>query len=133
MCLCLYSIFRVDGWVGRGAPERRECAGWLAVGGRIGIASRCESSLGDAGSHAGSDRSAMMAAMVAAQDEDVATDGPAEDPSVPARRGRPRSIETDEAILAATLELAGEVGIHGMSMDDLAARAGVSKATVYRR
>ena len=75
----------------------------------------------------------MMAAMVAAQDEDVATDVPAENPPVPARRGRPRSIETDEAILAATLELAGEVGIHGMSMDDLAARAGVSKATVYRR
>ncbi|MEP1122329.1 MAG: TetR/AcrR family transcriptional regulator [Ilumatobacter sp.] len=53
--------------------------------------------------------------------------------SQPARRGRPRSVEADEAILSATLELAGEVGIDGMSMDDLAARAGVSKATVYRR
>ena len=49
------------------------------------------------------------------------------------RRGRPRSKEFDEAILAATLELAGEVGIKGMSMDELAQRAGVSKATIYRR
>ena len=49
------------------------------------------------------------------------------------RRGRPRSKKFDESILAATLELAGEVGIKGMSMDDLAQRAGVSKATIYRR
>ena len=49
------------------------------------------------------------------------------------RRGRPRSADADEAILAATLELAGEVGINGMSMDDLAERAGVSKTTIYRR
>lgn len=49
------------------------------------------------------------------------------------RRGRPRSVEADAAILAATLELAGEVGISGMSMDDVAQRAKVSKATIYRR
>lgn len=49
------------------------------------------------------------------------------------RRGRPRSAEADEAILAATLQLAGEVGINRMSMDDLAERAGVSKTTIYRR
>ena len=49
------------------------------------------------------------------------------------RRGRPRSKKFDESILAATLELAGEVGIKGMSMDELAQRAGVSKATIYRR
>ena len=36
-------------------------------------------------------------------------------------------------MLDATLQLAGEVGIHGMSMDDLARRAGVSKTTIYRR
>jgi AcrR family transcriptional regulator len=47
--------------------------------------------------------------------------------------GRPRSAGVDEALLDATLQLAGEVGIHGMSMDDLARRAGVSKATIYRR
>jgi AcrR family transcriptional regulator len=49
------------------------------------------------------------------------------------KRGRPRSAEAAEAILDATLELVGEVGIRGMSMDDLAVRAGVSKATIYRR
>lgn len=54
------------------------------------------------------------------------------DPAAP-RRGRPRSVEADESILAATLELAGQVGINGMSMDDLAARANVSKSTIYRR
>lgn len=49
------------------------------------------------------------------------------------RRGRPRSAGVDEALLDATLVLAGEVGISGMSMDELAHRAGVSKATIYRR
>ena len=49
------------------------------------------------------------------------------------RRGRPRSAGVDEALLAATLELATEVGISRMSMDVLAQRAGVSKATIYRR
>jgi len=49
------------------------------------------------------------------------------------RRGRPRSVGVDEALLDATLVLAGEVGISGMSMDELAQRAGVSKATIYRR
>lgn len=49
------------------------------------------------------------------------------------RRGRPRSPGADEAIMTATIELAGEVGIHGMSMDELASRAGVSKASIYRR
>lgn len=49
------------------------------------------------------------------------------------RRGRPRVEGLDQALLDLTLELAGEVGIHGLSMDDLAHRAGVSKATIYRR
>ncbi len=49
------------------------------------------------------------------------------------RRGRPRVEGLDQALLDVTLELAGEVGLHGMSMDDLAQRAGVSKATIYRR
>ena len=49
------------------------------------------------------------------------------------QRGRPRSKELDASILEATLELASEVGINGMSMDELAQRAGVSKASIYRR
>ncbi len=49
------------------------------------------------------------------------------------RRGRPRSAEVDAAVLAATVELAGEVGVSRLSMDDVADRAKVSKASIYRR
>jgi AcrR family transcriptional regulator len=52
---------------------------------------------------------------------------------VPPRRGRPRSAAADAAILTAAVALVTEVGIGGLSMDDVAARAGVSKATIYRR
>lgn len=51
----------------------------------------------------------------------------------PQRRGRPRSAAADAAILTAALTLVTEVGIGGLSMDDIATRAGVSKATIYRR
>jgi len=47
--------------------------------------------------------------------------------------GRPREVRLDGAILAATLELVGEVGIHDFRMDDVAERAGVGKAAIYRR
>ncbi len=56
-----------------------------------------------------------------------------DEPTTPRRPGRPRTAGVDEALLDAALQLAGEFGIHGMSMDDLAQRAGVSKATIYRR
>jgi AcrR family transcriptional regulator len=49
------------------------------------------------------------------------------------RPGRPRDVGADTAILDAALELAGTVGIAAMSVDAIAARAGVSKATIYRR
>lgn len=67
---------------------------------------------------------------------DPAGDGVAESAeSVDAapRRGRPRSVAADAAILTAALALLTEVGMSGLSMDDVAARAGVSKATIYRR
>ena len=47
--------------------------------------------------------------------------------------GRPREVRLDGAILAATLELVAEVGIHDFRMDDVADRAGVGKAAIYRR
>jgi AcrR family transcriptional regulator len=47
-------------------------------------------------------------------------------------RGRPRSEKARKAILAAAMELLLDKGLHAMSMDDLAGRAGVSKATIYR-
>jgi AcrR family transcriptional regulator len=49
------------------------------------------------------------------------------------RPGRPRSPECDQAILDAALEEYGAHGFDGMSVDAVAARAGVSKATIYRR
>jgi AcrR family transcriptional regulator len=51
----------------------------------------------------------------------------------PRRPGRPRDAGADAAILGATIELLGDGGIAGLSMDLLAKRAGVSKATIYRR
>lgn len=49
-----------------------------------------------------------------------------------ARRGRPRSESARSAILAAATELLLEHGLGDVSMDAVAQRAGVSKATIYR-
>jgi len=48
-------------------------------------------------------------------------------------RGRPRSSEADQAIVAATLALLEEEGFASLTMAGVAARAGVSTATLYRR
>jgi AcrR family transcriptional regulator len=50
-----------------------------------------------------------------------------------AQRGRPRSQEADRAILAAAAELLAERGLAAMSIEEVAARAGVGKTTIYRR
>src|SRR5690348_11593173 len=50
-----------------------------------------------------------------------------------AARGRPRSQEADRAILTATVELLAERGLAAMSIEEVAARAGVGKTTIYRR
>jgi len=49
------------------------------------------------------------------------------------RRGRPRDARCDEAILQATIDMLIEGGAANLSIDGVAARAGVGKATIYRR
>lgn len=48
------------------------------------------------------------------------------------QRGRPRSETAHKAVLAAAAELLLDHGLHAVSMDAVAERAGVSKATIYR-
>ncbi len=47
--------------------------------------------------------------------------------------GRPRSALARKSILDAALALFGEQGLEAMSVEGVAARAGVGKATIYRR
>ena len=47
--------------------------------------------------------------------------------------GRPRSPEADRAILRAAVDLLADEGYAGVTMEGVAAKAGVGKATVYRR
>src|SRR5690349_14566305 len=47
--------------------------------------------------------------------------------------GRPRSAEADEAIARAALAVLAESGFEGVTVEAVAARAGVARSTVYRR
>ncbi len=49
------------------------------------------------------------------------------------RPGRPRSEDADRAIIDAALSLFAESGPEGLCIEKVAARAGVGKATIYRR
>jgi AcrR family transcriptional regulator len=52
--------------------------------------------------------------------------------SAPRGRGRPRSEEAHRAILAAVVALLPEHGLSGLTIEAVAARAGVGKTTIYR-
>ncbi|MFN8169649.1 MAG: TetR/AcrR family transcriptional regulator [Candidatus Nanopelagicales bacterium] len=65
--------------------------------------------------------------MTAAQDATVVAGGPGRGP------GRPRDGRADAAIMTTTLEILAEVGPTGLSVEEVATRAGVSKTTIYRR
>jgi AcrR family transcriptional regulator len=48
------------------------------------------------------------------------------------KRGRPRSEQSHVAVLRATSELLHQVGLRSMTTEEIAARSGVSKATIYK-
>ncbi|GGK45244.1 TetR family transcriptional regulator [Planomonospora parontospora subsp. parontospora] len=50
-----------------------------------------------------------------------------------ARRGRPRDAQVDERVLRTAAGLLLERGYNGLSIDEVAERAGVAKTTLYRR
>jgi AcrR family transcriptional regulator len=60
-------------------------------------------------------------------------DVPRGDLQVRRGRGRPRDPETDDRITTAAAELLLQRGFDRTTVDDVATRAGVGKATVYRR
>ena len=49
------------------------------------------------------------------------------------RPGRPRDPQADEAIISAIVDVLAEVGFSGFTVEEVATRAGVGKATIYRR
>jgi AcrR family transcriptional regulator len=69
----------------------------------------------------------------------IVDQGPGSDPEAgPAqgnyrRPGRPRSEQAEQAIIEAALDLFAEQGFDGVCVEAVAARAGVGKATIYRR
>ena len=64
---------------------------------------------------------------------DTVTPDTGEAPDAARRPGRPRSERAEQAIIEATIEALAERGIDGVHCEDVAARAGVGKATLYRR
>jgi AcrR family transcriptional regulator len=65
----------------------------------------------------------------------VTIENPAGDEAAPRPRGpgRPRDAGRDRAILIATLKILGDRGYAGLSIESVAARAGVGRPTIYRR
>ncbi|MCW0233002.1 MAG: TetR/AcrR family transcriptional regulator [Ferrovibrio sp.] len=50
----------------------------------------------------------------------------------PAKRGRPRSLETEAAILDAAYRLAASIGLNATTVDAIARESQVSKMTIYK-
>jgi AcrR family transcriptional regulator len=50
-----------------------------------------------------------------------------------ARAGRPRDPQIDTAVLRATLAVLGQVGYGGLTLEEVARRAGTTKPAIYRR
>jgi AcrR family transcriptional regulator len=71
--------------------------------------------------------SSARAATIEPDTQDTAAETPR------ARRGRPLSSERSDHILTHVWELLQEVGYDGLRMSDVAERAGVGLATIYRR
>ena len=57
---------------------------------------------------------------------------PIAEPLAPAR-GRPRDVDVDQRILASAFRQLVQVGYAGLSIESVAADAGVAKTTIYRR
>ncbi|WP_194916441.1 TetR/AcrR family transcriptional regulator [Catenulispora rubra] len=88
---------------------------------------------GAAGGSAGSAGTADAAAGSSTDSEAGSTTDSGADPASDApQRGRPRSHRAHQAILAAASDLLLTRGLSAVSMDTVAERAGVSKATIYR-
>lgn len=58
---------------------------------------------------------------------------PVDDDSTRSRRGRPRAVDRTPTILRTVIELVDEVGYDHLRIQDVAERAGVGLATIYRR
>lgn len=65
-----------------------------------------------------------MSGMSKAQDDPTET--------APRRRGRPVSLESRRAVLSTAADLLDERGFVGFTIDEVARRSGVSKATIYK-
>jgi AcrR family transcriptional regulator len=74
-----------------------------------------------------------MADVTVTEVNELVPEAPVLDGPVPRRPGRPRSEAAERAIIEAALDLFAESGPDGLCMEQVAARAGVGKATIYRR
>lgn len=72
-------------------------------------------------------------AVRAVRQDGAPQDGARQDGALARRPGRPRSEQADQAIMTAALDLFAEFGPDALCIEQVAARAGVGKATIYRR